>query len=229
MKKTIAIIAVMLLGLSVAACGGGASLGTFPMQGENVADLQPAQVVAEVAGMLGVAVDEIFVPNHNMFHFWLTGEFDWAHSQTITMMFMREARHGMHIYNAQLQIWPSRGEFQSEFAVTQPWRWQHDNPYDPIRPLHRLQDVLNALAAIPQEYIRGLFEDADLYMLDIVSHGIACDDHTWVFYNKDGVMDEHPGDSVMFSLQPMVRIGATGEHGHQGSGDDVIFLFFDIG
>ena len=229
MKKAIAIVAAVLLGLSVVACGGGASLGTFPMQGENIAALQPAQVVAEVADMLGVAVDEIFVPNHDMFHFWLSSDFDWDRLQTITMMFQQETRRGTHIYTAQLQFSPLCGG--GEFIVTQPspWRWQYDNPYDPLRPLHRLQDVLNALAHIPQEHIRGLFGHApDLYMLEISSRGVAYDHHPWVFYDQHGVMDEHPGNPILFSLQPMFRVGATDEHGHQGDGEDVIYLFFDI-
>ena len=240
MKKIFAIVLIALLGLSVAACGNAGNR-SFLMQGDNIADLQPAQMMDEIADIVGVPADNIFASDFNVFDLWLSGNFDWPHSNTITMMFERETRRGTHMYTAQLQVWPR----QSEFFVTQPWRQYPDFP---TQPLHRLQDILTAIASIPQEHIHGLFADApDLYQIKIIPNGIAGDDHPHVFYNQFGVVNELSGRHILFALAPMYRVETNGEryfhveagddvdtdaapeHHYQGTGDDTIFLFFDLG
>jgi len=240
MKKLLAVVVILTVLLT--ACAAPPSL-TFPMPGSNIAQLQPAQIVREVADFLGVEPDELFMPT-DFFPLMLTTDFHWAHLHTICLIFTQETRHGMQQYTSQLQGHPD----SASFRVLPAWQLRY-----PRQPLNRLQDFLNALHYLPQQHILDLvYPPAAAFMLELVLADTQTTYHPNVFYNRHGVVEQPHGEFVLLALLPMYAAvevdgyiymdhtqSAAGyayggttqsfEQGFQGTGADTIFLFFELG
>ncbi|MCL2195033.1 MAG: hypothetical protein FWB76_03690 [Oscillospiraceae bacterium] len=207
MKKLLAAL-VILPALLLAACAPTRPM-VIPMPGSNIAQLQPELLVREAAAFLGVAPDELFLPQWSRPRFTLTREFDWSASPSIPLVFALQQAQ----YQSRLRA------HGGNFIV--------DSPYVmPVieQPLLPLLAFLHALRYLPQDDILALYPAAEGFFLSLTTAGEIYTPHTELFYNRYGIIEELHGDYyyITFVLTPMhaVEPGA-----YQGAGISFILFF----
>ena len=116
------------------------------------------------------------------------------------------------IYDAQLKLSADEGTYSVTTPSPGPWRDRFYNLYI----------YLQALKHLPQEEIRRLSPDADLYCVTLVDSAAANSDERSVSYTDHGVQTLD-GWYLHLRVQPFYEKEDSGYH---GTGEDVIDLFY---
>lgn len=179
----------------------------FPMQGHNVADLDPQEIVEQIAHMEGLQYPSELNVNTDQFEVLLNADFQWEKSGTVRFFYTQHNQ----TYRAQLRL----NLEDSTYTVTQPTTCPEQTT------IYGLRDYLEALKYLPQEEIRRLAPDADQFSITHVAEGIPGGDRT-ITYTADGVSDLD-GWLIHLVVQPLYQKANGGYH---GTGDETIHLFY---
>ena len=209
-------IAVALLILGVMLIANRQESRVFPMQGVNLADLQPSEIIRNVAQVTGAAEEEIYADTIGRTMTWhVTGDFDWDISAGFAMITSRDTWFGQsRSYYRQLRVFPQ----QEEFFITASQRLS----YVPDAGF-RLADILYGLRYIPQSHIQYLVQDDPCtYIINVGGSEIPNNGQPHIFYNRNGVIESSTvqGNFIRFDIIPIYQ--------GQGVGEDLIHVFFEI-
>lgn len=179
----------------------------FPMQGHNVADLDPQEIVEQIAHIEHLQYPSELNVNTDQFEVLLNADFQWEKSGTVRFFYTQHNQ----TYRAQLRL----NLEDSTYTVTQPTTCPEQTT------IYGLRDYLEALKYLPQEEIRRLAPDADQFSITHVAEGIPGGDRT-ITYTADGVSDLD-GWLIHLVVQPLYQKANGGYH---GTGDETIHLFY---
>lgn len=179
----------------------------FPMQGHNVADLDPQEIVEQIAHIEHLQYPSELNVNTDQFEVLLNPDFQWEKSGTVRFFYTQHNQ----TYRAQLRL----NLEDSTYTVTQPTTCPEQTT------IYGLRDYLEALKYLPQEEIRRLAPDADQFSITHVAEGIPGGDRT-ITYTADGVSDLD-GWLIHLVVQPLYQKANGGYH---GTGDETIHLFY---
>ena len=177
------------------------------MQGHNVADLDPQEIVEQIAHMEGLQYPSELSVNTDQFEVLLNPDFQWETSGTVRFFYTQHNQ----TYRAQLRL----NLEDSTYTVTQPTTCPEQTT------IYGLRDYLEALKYLPQEEIRRLAPDADQFSITHVAEGVPGGERT-ITYTDDGVSDLG-GWFIHLVVHPLYQ-DASG--GYQGTGDEAIHLFY---
>ena len=220
MKHYRRIFALVLAGVLLLACAccGGLSNRSFPMQGTNLSDLQPEEIIRNIVRITGATDDNIAVPVWNFISgLHVTGDFDWYMDGAISLVaFSKKRLVGTRDCSCQLHI----NLEDSQFYVTEPSKL---TSYFTRR--FDLKDYLEALKYLPQEQIRRLMGwQPDMYSINIVlMDSMPDDDKPCIFYDMNGLVEERNWQ-IRLDILPMKR--SESDDGYAGVGEDFIHLFY---
>ena len=181
---------------------------SLPMSGDRIADLDPQWMVDEIAAMEGLHDGSALQVSTTSFEFFLTPEFQIRKSAVIPFFYVQN----QEIYDAQLKLSADEGTYSVTTPTPGPWRDRFYNLYI----------YLQALKHLPQEEIRRLSPDADLYCVTLVDSAAANSDERSVSYTDHGVQTLD-GWYLHLQVQPFYEKEDSGYH---GTGEDVIDLFY---
>ena len=179
----------------------------FPMQGHNVADLDPQEIVEQIAHIEHLQYPSELNVNTDQFEVLLNADFQWETSGTVRFFYTQHNQ----TYRAQLRL----NLEDSTYTVTQPTTCPEQTT------IYGLRDYLEALKYLPQEEIRRLAPDADQFSITHVAEGIPGGERT-ITYTVDGVSDLG-GWFIHLVVQPLYQKANGGYH---GTGDETIHLFY---
>lgn len=181
---------------------------SLPMSGDRIADLDPQWMVDEIAAMEGLHDGSALQVSTTSFEFFLTPEFEIRKSAVIPFFYVQD----QEIYDAQLKLSADEGTYSVTTPSPGPWKDRFYNLYI----------YLQALKHLPQEEIRHLSPDADLYCVTLVDSAAANSDERSVSYTDHGVQTLD-GWYIHLQVQPFYEKEDSGYH---GTGEDVIDLFY---
>lgn len=145
----------------------------FSMNGTNIADLNPQEMVEQIAKLEKLEdVSQLYVNGDN-FELNLTHDFQWEDSGTVRFFYLRDQQ----TYSAQLRIFPDEGKY----FVTEATQWPEQDSY------FMLQTYLEALKYLPQEVIRDRIPDAEGYCVYQVEDGTPGSEVPAWTYTADGL------------------------------------------
>lgn len=180
---------------------------SFPMQGHNVADLDPQEITNQITHLEGLQHPTMLSVNTNQFEVLLDADFQWESSSSVRFFYTQHHQ----TYDAQLRINLEDGTYD----ITQPTTYpKQDTVYD-------LRTYLEALKYLPQKEIRQLAPDAQRYMIRHVSEGTPDGDRT-ITYTPQG-SETIGGWYIHLQIQPLCE-NEDGEY--HGTGADIIDLFY---
>ena len=179
----------------------------FPMQGHNVADLDPQEIVEQIAHIEHLQYPSELNVNTDQFEVLLNADFQWEKSGTVRFFYTQHNQ----TYRAQLRL----NLEDSTYTVTQPTTCPEQTT------IYGLRDYLEALKYLPQEEIRRLAPDADQFSITHVAEGVPGGERT-ITYTADGVSDLD-GWLIHLVVQPLYQKANGGYH---GTGDETIHLFY---
>lgn len=179
----------------------------FPMQGHNVADLDPQEITEQIARIERLQDASTLNVNPDQFEVRLNADFQWVDTGTVRFFYWQNQQS----YSAQLQL----NLEDNTYTVTQPTTCPEQTT------IYKLRDYLEALKYLPQEEIRRLAPDADQFSITHVAEGVPGGERT-ITYTDDGVSDLD-GWFIHLVVQPRYQ-DASG--GYQGTGDEAIHLFY---
>lgn len=187
----------------------------LPMQGVNLAQLQPEAVLRHIAQVTGAADGGVIVPGDN-FQLQVSEDFDWLEPAAVSMFVSKNKPNGSPCYACQLRVFPD----ELKFWVTEPQR------QDPPENRYGLKQYLDALKYLPQEHIRSLlYDEPDRYLINLADGGIPGDSQPCVFYSGDGrKLTGYNGWDIRLDIQPLYQNEDGG--GYHGLGSDVIHVFY---
>lgn len=188
---------------------------SFPMQGANLSDLQPDEIIRQIVQITGAKSDSIIVPGRDNFTIQVAGDFDWQLSGAISMYVSKNKTNAGSLYSSQLRIFPD----ELNYFVTEPQR------QEPPERQYYLRDYLNALKYLPQEHIRSLtMDNPDGYIINFIGDGMPGDNQPCVYYDMNGMTENNNNWTIRLDIQPLYQDedGA----GYHGVGSDVIHVFY---
>lgn len=180
----------------------------LPMSGNKIDDLDPQWIVDEIAAMEKLSNSSALHVSTTSFEFFLTPEFEIRKSAVIPFFYIQDQQ----IYDAQLKLSADEGIY-SVIPPT-PGSWQ-DRFYN-------LYIYLQALKHLPQEEIRRLSPDADLYCVTLVDSAATNSNARSISYTDQGA-GSIDGWYIHLQVQPFYENEDSGYH---GTGDDIIDLFY---
>lgn len=157
--------ACWLIAAALAACAAAAvcfltdppASREFSMGGNHIADLNPKEIVEQIAKLEKLEDASHLYVNGDNFELNLTSDFQWEDSGTVRFFYLRDQQ----TYSAQLRIFPDEGTY----FVTEATAWPEQDSY------FMLQTYLEALKYLPQEAIRDRIPDAEGYCVYQVEDG----------------------------------------------------------
>ena len=173
--------AFWLVGAALAACAVAAvcfltnppTSREFSMNGTNITDLNPQEIVEQIAKLEKLEdVSQLYVNGDN-FELNLTHDFQWEDSGTVRFFYLRDQQ----TYSAQLRIFPEEGKY----FVTEATQWPEQDSY------FMLQTYLEALKYLPQEVIRDRISEAEGYCVYQVEDGTPGSEVPAWTYTADGL------------------------------------------
>lgn len=179
----------------------------FPMQGHNVADLDPQEITEQIARIERLQDASTLNVNPDQFEVRLNADFQWVDTGTVRFFYWQNQQS----YSAQLQL----NLEDNTYTVTQPTTCPEQTT------IYGLRDYLEALKYLPQEEIRRLAPDADQFSITHVAEGVPGGERT-ITYTADGVSDLD-GWLIHLVVQPLYQKANGGYH---GTGDETIHLFY---
>lgn len=144
----------------------------FPMEGTNIADLDPQEIVERIAKLEKLEDGSNLYVNGDNFELALTSDFQWKDSGTVRFFFLRDQQ----TYSAQLRIFPDEGKY----FVTESTLWEEQDSY------FMLQTYLEALKYLPQDVIRECTPEAEEYCVYQVKDGTPASSKPSWTYTADG-------------------------------------------
>lgn len=173
--------AFWLVAAALAACAAAAvcfltnppASREFPMNGTDIADLNPQEMVEQIAKLENLEDASHLYVNGDNFELNLTRDFQWEDSGTVRFFYLRDQQ----TYSAQLRIFPDKGKY----FVTEATVWPEQDSY------FMLQTYLEALKYLPQEVIRDRIPDAEGYCVYQVEDGTPASEVPAWTYTADGL------------------------------------------
>lgn len=178
----------------------------FPMTGSYVSDLEPRQIADRIAEIEGLQDGSVLSVTPGQFSLPLTRDFQIQNNSAIRFFYGQR----QHTYSAQLQV--ENGQFTVTTPETSSWQ----------SSIYNLRVYLDALKYLPQEEIRRLSPDADLYSVALVEDGTPTETERSISYTVRGT-GSLDGWYVHLEVQPL---HATNNGVYQGSSDEIIHLFY---
>lgn len=179
----------------------------FPMQGHNVADLDPQEIVEQIAHIEHLQYPSELNVNTDQFEVRLNADFQWVDTGTVRFFYWQNQQS----YSAQLQL----NLEDSTYTVTQPTTCPEQTT------IYKLRDYLEALKYLPQEEIRRLAPDADQFSITHVAEGAPGGNHS-ITYTADGVGNINSW-LIHLTVLPLYK---TGDNEYTSTGDGFIHLFY---
>ena len=180
---------------------------SFPLRGENVSDMEPAQITENIAAAEGLKDGSLLCVNTDNFDLQLTSGFDWANDGAIRFFYTEKDG----TYSAQLRMFHAK----KQYYVTERTKWAEQDQ------IYKLSDYLNALKYMPQEEIRKLSQNADGYSVFQLADGTPGDYERVLTYSAGGLQDID-GWYIHLAVQPLHNVNGA----YNGSGDEAIHLFY---
>ena len=173
--------AFWLVAAALAACAAAAvcfltnppTSREFSMNGTDIADLNPQEIVEQIAKLEKLEDASHLYVNGDNFELNLTHDFQWEDSGTVRFFYLRDQQ----TYSAQLRIFPDEGKY----FVTEATVWPEQDSY------FMLQTYLEALKYLPQEVIRDRIPDAEGYCVYQVEDGTPVSEVPAWTYTADGL------------------------------------------
>ena len=144
----------------------------FPMQGTNIADLDPQEIVEQIAKIEKLEDGSNLYVNGDNFELGLTSDFQWKDSGTVRFFYLRDQQ----TYSAQLRIFPDEGKY----FVTEATLWEEQDSQ------FLLQTYLEALKYLPQDVMRECTPEAEEYCVYQVKDGTPASEKPAWTYTADG-------------------------------------------
>lgn len=179
----------------------------FPMQGHNVADLDPQEIVEQIAHIEHLQYPSELNVNTDQFEVLLNADFQWETSGTVRFFYTQHNQ----TYCAQLRL----NLEDNTYTVTQPTTCPEQTT------IYGLRDYLEALKYLPQEEIRRLAPDADQFSITHVAEGVPGGERT-ITYTADGVGNINSW-LIHLTVLPLYK---TGDNEYTSTGDGFIHLFY---
>lgn len=181
---------------------------SYPLAGKNVRDVDAGSMTQTIAKAKRLRdASELYVDDES-FDILLTKTFDWELDGTVRFLYVKKGTY----QSAQLRIHPEN----EKYRVTASGDW-----HEP-RSLYHLQDFLEALQYLPQEEIRALQPDADLYHIQLMPDGTPEDSNRTITYSPEGGT-ELDGWYIHLTIYPM---HANEDSGYTGYPQEAIELFY---
>ncbi|HIQ60017.1 MAG TPA: hypothetical protein IAD31_00225 [Candidatus Enterenecus faecium] len=179
----------------------------FPMQGHNVADLDPQEITEQIARIERLQDASTLNVNPDQFEVRLNADFQWVDTGTVRFFYWQNQQS----YSAQLQL----NLEDNTYTVTQPTTCPEQTT------IYKLRDYLEALKYLPQEEIRRLAPDADQFSITHVAEGAPGGNHS-ITYTADGVGNINSW-LIHLTVLPLYK---TGDNEYTSTGDGFIHLFY---
>ena len=184
----------------------------FPINGKNVSNLDTAHVLEKIAKAEKVENGSKLYVNADNFDLMFTSDFDWANDGAIRFFYYGK---NQKIYSAQLRMFHD----DNKYFITDSSEWIEQDK------IFLLAHYLDALKHIPQEEVRRLSPDADGYSVYMRHEGSPEDYDRVLKYSQNGV-NTNDGWYIHLEVQPLHEVE---DGGYNGSGDEVIHLFYNNG
>jgi len=181
----------------------------FPIDGNNVTDIDPAHVVEMIAEAKRLDDGSQLCVNEDNFDLMFTSDFKWANDGAICFFYTKNHK----IYNAQLRMFHD----DNTYFITDSSKWiEQEQSF-------KLLFYLEALKYMPQEEIRKLSPNADGYSVYMRNDGVPGDYERVLKYSQNGI-EEIDGWKIHLEIQPLYEVP---EGGYNGSGDELIHIFYN--
>ena len=181
----------------------------FPIDGDNVADIDPNRVVEMIAEAKRLDDGSQLCVNEDNFDLMFTSDFKWANDGTIRFFYTKNHK----IYSAQLRMFHD----DNTYFITDSSKWIDQEQS------FKLFFYLEALKYMPQEEIRKLSPNADGYSVYMRNDGVPGDYERVLKYSQNGI-EEVDGWKIHLEIQPLYEVP---EGGNNGSGDELIHIFYN--
>lgn len=183
----------------------------FPINGSNVSELDTEMVVEKIAKAEGLENSSQLLVDADNFDLMFTSDFNWANDGAIRFLYGQNQKY----YSAQLRMFHD----DNKYFITDRSEW--------IEPekIFLLSHYLDALKYMPQEEIRQLSPDADGYSVFMRHEGAPSDYERVLKYSQNGV-NSNDGWYIHLEVQPLHEVEGGG---YNGTGDEVIHLFYNSG
>ena len=181
----------------------------FPIDGNNVTDIDPDHVVEMIAEAKRLDDGSQLCVNEDNFDLMFTSDFKWANDGAIRFFYTKNHK----IYNAQLRMFHD----DNTYFITDSSKWIDQ------KQSFKLFFYLEALKYMPQEEIRKLSPNADGYSVYMRNDGVPGDYERVLKYSQNGI-EEIDGWKIHLEIQPLYEVP---EGGYSGSGDELIHIFYN--
>lgn len=145
----------------------------FPMEGRRVLDLDPWEIVEQIADIEKLQNGSQLYANGDNFEIILTPDFQWINDETVRFFYLRN----QETYSAQLRLFPE----ENQYFVTEATQWPEQDRY------FILQTYLEALKYLPQTEIRAFLPQAAGYVVHWIDGGTPDREDRVVTYTAQGV------------------------------------------
>ena len=149
--------------------------------------------------------------NEDGFDLMFTADFDWANDGAIRYFYVKDQQ----FYSAQLRMFHD----ENKYFITDSDKWIEQEQ------IFKLFHYLDALKYMPQEEIRKLSPEADGYSVMMRHEGAPSDYERVLKYSQNGV-NSNDGWYIHLEVQPLHEVEGGG---YNGTGDEVIHLFYNSG
>ena len=183
----------------------------FPINGSNVSDLDTERVVEMIAKAEKLEDGSQLCMNEDGFDLMFTADFDWANDGAIRYFYVKDQQ----FYRAQLRMFHD----ENKYFITDSDKWIEQEQ------IFKLFHYLDALKYMPQEEIRKLSPEADGYSVMMRHEGAPSDYERVLKYSQNGV-NSNDGWYIHLEVQPLHEVEGGG---YNGTGDEVIHLFYNSG
>ena len=177
----------------------------FPMEGTDIAQLQPGKIVERLAKLEKLEAPSQLCANKEQFGFSLTADFQWNKDQAVRFFYGQ----GGEIYSAQLRIFPE----DSRYFVTEAEQWPEQDT------VFSLEAYLQAVKYLPREEIRQLSPQAEGYFVDLQVGGAPADFSRSITYTSGGA---GPVEGWLIHLAVSPSYGG----GQATTAEEIIHLFY---
>ena len=202
---------IACIALAVGLMTNPAAEREFPINGSNVSDLDTEQVVEMIARAEKLEDGSQLCVNADNFDLMLTPDFNWANDGAIRYFYTKDQT----VYSAQLRMFHE----DNKYFITDSDKWIEQEQ------IFKLFHYLDALKYMPQEEIRQLSPDADGYSVMMRHEGAPSDYERVLKYAQNGV-NANDGWYIHLEVQPLHKVEGGG---YNGTGDEVIHLFYNSG
>lgn len=173
----------------------------FPMQGHNVADLDPQYIVEEIARVEHLNESTSFYTTSGATILTLNSEFEFAQSEGAGFYYF----DNQQVLGSQLRWFLDSDNFYVVEPTAQP---QSDQIY-------LFATYLEALKYLPQEEIRQLSPQADRYQIYMDVSGESTDQNRTITYTADGVGNINSW-LIHLKVLPLYKNEDSGYHSSDG-------------